>query len=79
MLLRIALPSPRGTSFREEGVTRRHSEPTPKPADVVELFASPRISNRMSEQRTLQILAWGLGGLVGILFILNAIALAMQT
>lgn len=26
----------------------------------------------------LQILAWGLGGLVGLLFVLNAIALAIQ-
>jgi hypothetical protein len=30
----------------------------------------------MSELRTVQILAWILGGVVGILFILNAVSLA---
>ena len=32
----------------------------------------------MSEQRTLQLLALSVGGVVGILFVLDAIALAMQ-
>ncbi len=32
----------------------------------------------MSERRTLQMLAWSVGGVVGVLFILNAVALAMQ-
>jgi hypothetical protein len=32
----------------------------------------------MTERRTLQMLAWSIGGLVGALFVLNAFALATQ-
>jgi len=32
----------------------------------------------MNEQRTLQVLAWSVGTVVSVLFVLNAIALAMQ-
>jgi hypothetical protein len=32
----------------------------------------------MNERRTVPVLAWSVGGIVGLIFILNAIALATQ-
>lgn len=32
----------------------------------------------MDEKQTLQVLGWGIGGLVGFMFVLNAFALAMR-
>jgi hypothetical protein len=32
----------------------------------------------MDEKKTLKVLGWSIGGLVGFMFVLNAFALAMQ-
>jgi hypothetical protein len=42
------------------------------------LFGSFGFEMSMTERRTLQMLAWSVGGLVGALFLLNAFALATQ-
>jgi hypothetical protein len=44
--------------------------------NTIELFRNLDVTMWMDERRTLQILAWGIGGLVGVLFILNAVALS---
>jgi hypothetical protein len=41
-----------------------------------ELSCWSGIDRQMDERRTLQILAWTVGGVVGFMFVLNAIALA---
>ncbi len=43
-----------------------------------DLFGTFSLEISMTERRTLQMLAWSIGGLVGTLFLLNAFALATQ-
>lgn len=51
------------------------SEPSAYPASVTSISVTS-ISAPLDERQTLAILAWTIGGVVGLFFILNALSLA---